>query len=413
MKDCRYRDVMRRERGFIILLAAFALVNVLRYFEHIITEYNTTLFAMSYKYGFISRGFLGTIWAGLDRILPIDLMTYEAVYEFACISTIVFFVILFGFYLKLLKMSHEKKLKNMRYLIVFLSIFTFSMFLTDEVFGRLDLWLYILTFVAIILLIEDKAIWMVVPIVGVCMCIHQGYVLTCANIVIALLIYIALMSEGKKSKRYFAVLVVTIIVMAVLFIYFEFFSHGAGEAIADEVISAAKAISPDGKSYNESIINHEILGRDVYESEMEYHLINWQEAPTFLLLFFPYLIIAFKFFKNVLKADGDKRAKLARLVFVLGGLAVVPQMLLKVDFGRYVYMTFSYYIIMVMCMIAMGDETISGVLEKAKASIKAKTSFPLIVLIYPMFFIPLHDVVISGISWRVSTWISFWMEWIK
>ncbi len=413
MKECRYRDVMRRERGFIILLAAFALVNVLRYFEHIITEYNTTLFAMSYKYGFISRGFLGTIWAGLDRILPIDLMTYEAVYEFACISTIVFFVILFGFYLKLLKMSHEGNLKNMRYLIVFLSIFTFSMFLTDEVFGRLDLWLYILTFVAIILLIEDKAIWMVVPIVGVCMCIHQGYVLTCANIVIALLIYIALMSEGKKSKRYFGVLVVTIIVMAVLFIYFEFFSHGAGEAIADEVISAAKAISSDGKSYNESIINHEILGRDVYESEMEYHLINWQEAPTFLLLFFPYLIIAFKFFKNVLKADGDKRAKLARLVFVLGGLAVVPQMLLKVDFGRYVYMTFSYYIIMVMCMIAMGDETISGVLENAKASIKSKTPFPLIVLIYPMFFIPLHDVVISGISWRVSTWISFWMEWIK
>ncbi|MCR5144577.1 MAG: hypothetical protein K6B67_04645 [Lachnospiraceae bacterium] len=413
MKECRYRDVMRRERGFIILLAAFALVNVLRYFEHIITEYNTTLFAMSYKYGFISRGFLGTIWAGLDRILSIDLMTYEAVYGFACISTIVFFVILFGFYLKLLKMSDEGNLKNMRYLIVFLSIFTFSMFLTDEVFGRLDLWLYILTFVAIILLIEDKAIWMMVPIVGVCMCIHQGYVLTCANIVIALLIYIALMSEGKKSKRYIEVLVVTIIVMAVLFIYFEFFSHGAGEAIADEVISAAKAISPDGKSYNESIINHEILGRDVYESEMEYHLINWQEAPTFLLLFFPYLIIAFKFFKNVLKAEGDKRAKLARLVFVLGGLAVVPQMLLKVDFGRYVYMTFSYYIIMVMCMIAMGDETISGVLENAKASIKSKTPFPLIVLIYPMFFIPLHDVVISGISWRVSTWISFWMEWIK
>lgn len=55
----------KRYRQFIGAMLAFAVFYYLRYFKHTMTEYNTTLFAMSYKYGFISRGMLGTIWAGL------------------------------------------------------------------------------------------------------------------------------------------------------------------------------------------------------------------------------------------------------------------------------------------------------------------------------------------------------------
>ena len=433
MRETSGRDVLKREGGFLIFMMAFALVNVLRHFEEIISEYNTTLFAMSYKYGFISRGMLGTIWLGLDEILPINLMTYDSVYGFACISTVVMYIIIFVMYFVLLRNSREKYLRNIRYLIAFFSIFTFSMFLTDEVFGRLDLWLYMLTFLMVILVLKDRGVWLVPILVGVCMCIHQGYVLTCANIIVVLMAYVALVSTGNKRKRYFIILGVTVLIMAVSFIYFEFFSHGAGKEIVDEVITHAKALSPDGKSYNESIINHEILGLDVYESEMEMHKLNWQEVPVFVVLFIPYIIIAGRFMRNLLRNDnakaskeadntrvihrfladirGDKPAlEMARWLMVLGGLAVVPQMLMKVDFGRYVYMTFSYYIVMTMCMLTLGDDKVFEAVEAGKAAVKRRTPFPMVVLIYPMFFMPLHDVIISGISWRVSTWVNFWMR---
>ena len=72
----------KRYWQFIACMFAFSVFYYLRYFKHVMTEYNTTLFAMSYKYGFISRGMLGTFWEGLDRLLPVNLMTYEAVYWF-------------------------------------------------------------------------------------------------------------------------------------------------------------------------------------------------------------------------------------------------------------------------------------------------------------------------------------------
>ena len=41
MRETSGRDVLKREGGFLIFMMAFALVNVLRHFEEIISEYNT------------------------------------------------------------------------------------------------------------------------------------------------------------------------------------------------------------------------------------------------------------------------------------------------------------------------------------------------------------------------------------
>ena len=52
----------KRYRQFIGAMLAFAVFYYLRYFKHTMTEYNTTLFAMSYKYGFICWGRSGQAW---------------------------------------------------------------------------------------------------------------------------------------------------------------------------------------------------------------------------------------------------------------------------------------------------------------------------------------------------------------
>jgi hypothetical protein len=314
----------------------------------------------------------------------------------------------------------------MYYLIAFVSIFAFSMFLTDEVFGRLDLYLYLLTFWAMLLFLKQEREWLIVPLCILCMCIHQGYIFTCANLVVVLLLYRMLTETGQARKKYVTLTVVLLAVMAVLFVYFEFFSHAAGEEIYDQVVAAAKALSEDGKSYNKSVINHEILGKDVFEDEMEMHQINYQEFPVFLVLFLPYILLAIHFFRGLLGSDTgvgkvgfrvmlrgwvqrwkeDKPLpEAAHVLVLLGGAAVVPQMILKVDYGRYVFMTFTYYIFMVMCLIALGDRRLEAQLQKTKEAIKGRTPFPLAVLLYPMFFMPLHDVVISGAAYRVSTWV--------
>jgi len=138
----------KRKRGllFLAVMGFFAFICIFEFFEHGLIPQSTTVYAFSYKYGFISRGLMGTIWLVLDKILPASLMNFKAIYTFTKIMTVVWYAVLFWFYYVVLKLCHIKDERNMRYLICLLSVFTFPMFVTEENFGRLDQYLMILTF---------------------------------------------------------------------------------------------------------------------------------------------------------------------------------------------------------------------------------------------------------------------------
>ena len=89
---------------------------------------------------------------------------------------------------------------------------------------------------------------------------------------------------------------------------------------------------------------------------------------------------------------------------MLGAATVVPEMILKVDYGRYVYAVFFYYIAIVLCLIAMGDQVIAGQLEETKQAVKAKLPCAIILLVYPMIFMPLYDIIISSVDDQIRIW---------
>lgn len=393
----------KRYRQFIGAMLAFAVFYYLRYFKHTMTEYNTTLFAMSYKYGFISRGMLGTIWAGLDKILPLDLMTYEAVYWFNWGITWLFSLLVIVFLGKCIRKVKTEHRHNMYYMAIACAIYFFPMFWSEEMFGRLDVYLYILTFICLFALLDEKAEWIIIPIGILCMCIHQGFVFTNANLILVPLFYKIMTEEGKRRKKYILLFAGFFLTISALFLYFEFFSHGNGASIYKEVVAAAKALSENGKGYNKSVIQHEILGKDVYDSEARYHALNRTEFPAFLVLYAPYLPIVIHFFKGLFGRSKDARSKWAHAAFLLGACTILPQYLLKVDFGRYAFTTFTYYIVMVMILMVMQDKAVADQLETTKEKIKATIPVPWIVLLYPMFLMPFYDVIISGATSKLRT----------
>lgn len=402
---------------FLAALAVFAAASSVRYFSYEMSMYNTTPFALSYKYGFISRGFMGTLWAFLDGLAPKSLMNYRSLYMFSLWSTVLYLALLFVLFAVCLKRCRERDERNMRYLICFLGVFAFQMFWSDELFGRLDVYLMILTTLGMILLVEEKWEWLVIPFSIVCVMIHQGFVFVSANLMLVPLFYKILTCRGKKRRKYVVIFALTFLSISVLFLYFELFSHAKGTEIFDEVVASAKALSEDGNGYAESLINHEILGKDVFEDEWEYHVFNYKEFPTALLLFSPYLVIGVSFFKkligkseNTMDENGglsgrkDAPHRFAYLVLFVGVATVLPEMILKVDYGRYMFRIFYYYISMVMVFIAMGDTTVADQLEETKEGIKRKIPVPLVVLFYPMFLTPFFDVIISGAVHKLSVW---------
>lgn len=386
---------------FLVGLFGFAVLCVLAYFAHGMNPQDTTIFAFSYKYGFISRGFLGTCWLVLDRLLPFSIMNFSAIYRFTQIVTVVFFVMLFLFFYQCLKKCRGEDRKNMQYLILFLSVFTFPMFLTIENFGRLDEYLMILTILCCVLIVSGVMEWLIVPICILCVLLHQGFVFMNANIILVLLLYKVLTGKGRERKKYAYIFVATFLSVSAFFLYFEFFSHAQGGENYVEVVELAKALSQDGQSFSESLVNHEILGVDVFEAEYLYHLMNYLEAPIFIILFLPYIVMFVLFFKGLLKGQGGKRGYgLAYLAVLFGAVTVVPEVILKVDYGRYAFAIIFYYVAIIICLMAMGDEGIAS--QVGSLAVWAR-KFPAAKLwiIYPLVFMPFGDVHIFQKIWDI------------
>ena len=404
MKD-RVKDSIRKydsNKIYLIAMAVFMCLMAYRFFVKELSSFNVTLYSFNYSYGFMSRGLIGTIWRGIDYILPGDQMTYDALFVFSLIISIIYLIVMFLFFCLIIKKSTDENIRNVRYLIIFLSIFAVPIFFTRSNFGRIDLFLFIIVYICLICIITDKHEWLCIPLVIIAECLHQGFVFMNINIILVLFFYKIMKRTGKERKKYIIYLVLTLVCASVFFLYFEFFSHVDGEAIYDEIVTTAKSLSYSGEAYGKMLVQHEILGQGVWMDEWRYHKANFVDVPIFTVFFLPYLIIGISFLKKLFKGAKTVNDKWAYIAVALGALTVVPEMLLKVDFGRYVFAVFFYYIAIVMCLIVMGDEYVEDTLNETKGAIKKRIPFAIILLVYPMMFMPLYDVIISLVDSNLS-----------
>ncbi len=402
----------KENKVFILAMIGMAFLCYLYFVDDNMTYFNSTLYAFSYDYGFIPRAFMGSIFQLVNAIVPFDLMNYNGIYLFSQIGTFLFYIFTFLFFISVLKKTDKDSQHTSRLLMVFFGVFTFPMFITSENFGRIDIYFFILIYVSLMLIINNKAEWLIVPIIIVCMCIHEGFTFTSANIILVLLFYKALTDGEKINKKYMSLFLICFAIVSVLFVYFEFLSKFDGTTTeVEQIIRNAKLLSRSGKKYNETIINHELLGMDVFESERAYHICNYQETPVFLALFFPYILIAFSFFKRLLSKVKGKEF-VAYLFVVIGPLTMVPDLILKVDYGRYAHFTFFYYIAIVLVLIALKDQKVIDAMRGTTEAVKKKLAIPYLLIAYPMIFMPFSDWYISDVSLAIMDAIKLFVRTI-
>ena len=395
-----------KNRIFLTVMAVFMCIMFFRYFVKELSSFNVTLYAFNYTYGFMSRGLIGTFWQFIDSILPGDQMTYNALFTFSLIVSIIYIIVMFLFFCMVIRRTKDEDIVNIRYLIIFLSIFAIPIFATRSNFGRIDLFLFIIVFISLMCIISDKAEWLCIPLVIIAECIHQGFVFMNINIILVLFFYKIMKRSGRERTKYIIYFALTFISASAFFLYFEFFAHKGGAAVFEEVVATAKSLSYSGEGYSQMLVQHEILGQGVWMDEWRYHVSNFVDVPIFLVFFMPYLIIGIRFLKDLVKGEEKISDTLAYLAVALGTLTVIPETLLKVDFGRYVFSVFFYYIAIVMCLMVMGDNKVRVTFNNMKARLKSKIPFAIILLVYPMIFMPLFDVIIGVVDSNLAQIVS-------
>ncbi len=401
-------DLINRKKQikyFMLSYIVLSIVIALRCYTARVTSYNTTVLAFSYKYGFISRGFIGTIYQNIIEAFGLNPYTYESALYFTLTVTMLFFVFFFGMQRSLLSRTQDEYLKLHMLLILFFGCISVSMFFYKRNFGRLDIYMLLLSLIAVELIIIDKWIFLTVPLCAMGVMVHQGYVFMFYSLVFILMCYRIYSSKGWKRKYYSICLIIGFVAVCTLFFYFELFSHTDGNRFVNEIINNAKSMGYKGL-YHETLVQKEILGVDLAEVEKDLHVINFVELPFYIVFMLPYEIMLVKILKRMVMIQTDKLKKGFYLLLSIGSFAILPCLIIKVDYGRWIYTVICYYMVTFSSLIAMGDDELAKTIKDLVVSIKEKYSYASLFLLYPMLFVPFWDVHINELLGHISNCIN-------
>ena len=381
-------------------------------YREMVENYNTTVLAFSYKYGFISRGFIGSLYHALDRMLPANLIDYEAVVNVCLVTTLVIYGIFLIFARYTLEKCKENSLIYVETFWAFFMIIVVSTFSSKRNFGRLDIFMLLFSMLAVWILMQKrcKSLYvLIIPLVAMGVMVHQGYVFMYVNMVLVLLLYLYL---RQGDRVYLILFIASLIAVSALFIWFQFLSHVNGEAIVGDIIDKATKLSRRGK-YHDTLIDAEILGVDLGKTEWPLHVQNFVELPFFLILISPFIYVGASLAREVLKGCRDLREKIPYVMVMLGAVTTLPLFIMKIDYGRWMLAIFAYYLIMLIVLVALDDEIVIRALEIKAKWLRENKTRGFMLIIYAIVFLPLWDVRICQLLKSISDpinemWLHMW-----
>lgn len=352
------QETKQREiRKFMIMLSVVNLALFAVTCRGMVRSYNTTMLALSYEYGFTSRSLLGTLYHLLDAVLPLDLIDYRAVVATAYVATILFVLFVEYFLYRCLRCCEGEMVKYGEYLALILSLCLVSTFSFPYNFFRVDIFMILVSLLGVLCLVKERAQWLVVPLSALGVMFHQGYVFMYFNLILVLLFYRALSwwkEDRRKARRYGLLFLLSFLVGSALFLWFEFFSRSNGAAFFDTIKSEAEKLSYDG-IYHSTLLYHEVLGIDLASTEEEFSRVNAVQILMCGIVCLPMLVFAVRFFAGLIKKAKGASEKWKYLAVALGAATILPDFLLKIDYGRWMAAVVVYYVGIVLALLAMKD----------------------------------------------------------
>lgn len=375
----------------VVNLALFAVTC-----RGMVRSYNTTMLALSYEYGFTSRSLLGTLYHLLDAVFPLDLIDYRAVVATAYVATILFVLFVEYFLYRCLRCCEGEMVKYGEYLALILSLCLVSTFSFPYNFFRVDIFMILVSLLGVLCLVKERAQWLVVPLSALGVMFHQGYVFMYFNLILVLLFYRALSwwkEDRRKARRYSLLFALSFLVGSALFLWFEFFSRSNGAAFFDTIKSEAEKLSYDG-IYHSTLLYHEVLGIDLASTEEEFSRVNAVQILMYGIVCLPMLVFAVRFFAGLIKKAKGALEKWKYLAVVLGAATILPDFLLKIDYGRWMAAVAVYYVGIVLALLAMKDPVMEAQVRESGERLIQRPGIALWIMVV-ILLLPFLDVNID------------------
>jgi len=376
-----------------VLLIFFTCALYAHYRTFDIAPINSTTFAFSYKYGFISRGLIGSVFSLISSIIP-DLYSPGGVIKFSLWSAVLTYAVCLTF----IGISMKKTESSLRSYEVPLSIFMLWFLVPTYIsvcnLGRLDLYCLLFSLIAAILIIEKKFLFLCIPLSALGVMAHQGCVFMYSNIILILLFFLAMQEDGKKRRNLIILDASCFVIVSVLFLWFELFSHGNGNLYYDSIIKDAISLNYGG-NIHEGVVKKEILGISLADTELQHRPVLLKQLLVFVVMMTPYIFLLARYFTHMIKTASSIPGKLAQISLAAGPLTLIPEIILKIDYGRWVICFIVYYVVVIIAASTINPDNAKALKEKLIPKNKIAL---FILMIYPAVFQPVLDTNVSALT---------------
>lgn len=351
---------------FIVYLLANLCLSIIRHYgvdyDNDGLDWQNIEMIMSYKFGFVRRGLMGTLALALSNIFGID--RHDAIVRIQYAGEIILCLLITVLIFYLISLCKNETSQNTVIFLsaVFIMLGGFGFYLYD--WGEPDIYMASLTIIAVLLIVSKRCIFLVIPISCICEMIHEGYALMFFPVVFALLFYFYCKEDDKtKKKKYFVVLFLTTLFTAVLFFYFYFFSTPIVNYSEEEILGEFKAVYP--KKLSDLLANNI---KYIWLGAENYALPLWKEGkPTFIffyrmtdLMFWalavsPCLIYMLIIWLSRALNFKKNKHKWAELALFFSIIVVVPLFIVHSDIARWCY-SLVFYEFVILSVITVKDE---------------------------------------------------------
>ncbi len=331
---------------FVILLIRFFSILPARIISWIAPGY-----VCSYKYGIIPRGFIGTIF----NIVSNNNLTPENTYIFVYINTCIFMTLLAFLMGYLVRKVKKASGRNMCILVLVLYIFmpfSLTYLFRNPNYGRMDLYLYIITLIQFFILRHPNFFKMLIVtcLSVICVLIHEAYIFFVFPILVALVLYRMQKKGFNKSVFYGLVLLVISVLLTTYYIkfYLEPALPEMNAYIAELNDSTGMVIDEDAviyEYYKKSLEDHKLFfwNRRGIENVIGIVISGFILIPVNIFI---YKVMKEYFIKN-------KNTWLERLVILgaIGIVAYIPLYVVAIDWGRWSAALYNYVIVFLMFLV--------------------------------------------------------------
>lgn len=274
----------------------------------------------------------------------------------------------------IMKKTDKRYLLNVQYVILFYNLFFVPFFYSSRNIGNTILYIMPLLFIGIILIINHKTEWIIIPISIISTIINKDFYLMYFNIFFYLFLYKAFSNRKINNHKYTILSFVSIILVSTTFFCINFIEKTESTTFTSTELNAYRF----------------------------YHLI---EIPIFCLLMLPYIILGIRFFKNIFSNCKSKNDVLKYAFIPIMSISFVPCFFSELNYGPLFFSITTYYALVILSLCALNDKIVLEELHHLMEDIKKRYKYSSLLLLYIATMIPYYDIHINQVMTNIINWL--------